>query len=108
MQGVTGMSVVDDLVKGVVDGVLGDILKKATGTGKRARRRRTASAGRRRTTTSSRTLQRIERLEKLLRPARKQVSRRKTTQTRSKTQRRRVATKIRRHRRSLRRGAATR
>ena len=34
------MSVVGDLVEGVVDSALREILKKATGTGKRARRRK--------------------------------------------------------------------
>jgi rRNA-processing protein FCF1 len=100
------MSLVGDLVQGAVDSALKEILRKTTGTGKRARRRkRTTSQSRSRTTISSRTLRE---LEKLLRPARKQVSRRKTTGTRSQTQKRRVAAKTRSHRRSLRRGAATR
>ncbi len=102
------MAIMDDLVKGVVDGVLGDILKKVTGTGKRARRRRAATSSRRRTSTASPTLRRIERLEKLLRSATRQVSRKKTTQTRSRNQRRRVAAKTQKHRRSLRRGTAVR
>jgi hypothetical protein len=91
------MSVVGDLVESVVDSALKEILRKTTGIGRRARRRRR--------TTASGTLRQIE---KLLRPARKQVSRRKTTQSRSRAQRLRVAAKTRRHRRSLRRGAATR
>jgi hypothetical protein len=92
------MSVVGDLVEGVVDSAFKEILRKMTGTGKRARRKR-------RTTIASGTLREIE---KLLKPARKQVSRRKTTLTRSQAQRRRVVAKTRKHRRSLRRGAATR
>lgn len=102
------MAIMDDLVKGVIDGVLGDILKKVTGTGKRARRRRTASAGTRRKSAASTTLSRLERLEKLLRPAKRQTSRKKTTLTRSAAQKRRVAAKTRSHKRSLRRGAAVR
>jgi hypothetical protein len=91
------MSLVGDLVEGI-DSTLKEILRKVAGTGKRSRRRRRTSVG-------SSTLREIE---KLLRPARKQVSRRKTTLTRSQAQRRRVAAKTRKHRRSLRRGAATR
>jgi hypothetical protein len=92
------MSVIGDLVQGAVDSALKEILRKTMGTGKRARRRR-------RTTIASGTLREIE---KLLKPARKQVSRRKTTLTRSQAQRRRVAAKTRKHKHSLRRGAATR
>lgn len=99
------MSVVGDLVQSVVDSALKEILRKTVGTGKRVRRRRRASQPSSRTTVSSQTLRE---LEKLLRPARKQVSRKKTTQTRSRVQRRRVTAKTRSHRRSLRRGAAVR
>ncbi|WP_395447197.1 hypothetical protein ACHMW7_19615 [Aminobacter sp. UC22_36] len=73
------MSLINDLVQGVVDGVLKDILKKPTGTSKRTRRRKRA------TTTSSATLRQIE---KLLRPAKKQTSRKRTVRSRSKVRRR--------------------
>jgi hypothetical protein len=107
-KGAADMAIVNDLVKGVIDGVLGDILKKATGIGKRARRRRNGAASRPRSAGPSGTLQRIERLERLLRPHKKQASRRKTAKGRSLSQRRRVAAKTRAHKRSLRRGAAIR
>ncbi len=72
------MSLISDLVQGVVDGALKDILKKTSGTSKRARRRkRTASS-------SSSTLRQIE---KLLRPAKKQTSRKRTVRSRSKVRR---------------------
>ena len=73
------MSVVGDLVEGVVETALREILKKATGTGRRARRRR------RTTLTASVRLRRIERM---LKPAKKQVSRKRTVRSRSKTRRR--------------------
>ncbi|MEZ5804622.1 MAG: hypothetical protein R3E51_14425 [Rhizobiaceae bacterium] len=69
------MSVVSDLVKSVVDSALGEILKK---TGVRKRRRR-------RTGTAASTIREIE---KLLKPARRQTSRKKTVRSRSKTKRR--------------------
>ena len=69
------MSIVSDLVKSVVDSALGEILKK---TGVRKRRRRRAS-----TPTST-----IRQIEKLLKPAKRQTSRKKTTRSRSKTKRR--------------------
>ena len=73
------MSLVGDLVQGVVESALRDILKKATGTTRRARRRkRTLSA----------TERRLDRIEKLIRPAKRQVSRRKTVRARSKAHRR--------------------
>ena len=72
------MSVVGDLVQGVVESALRDILKKATGTTRRARRRkRTLSAS-----------ERLDRIEKLVKPAKRQVSRRKTVRARSKAHRR--------------------
>jgi hypothetical protein len=73
------MSVVGDLVEGVVETVLREILKKATGTGRRARRRR------RTTLTAS---ERLRRIERMLKPAKKQVSRKRTLRSRSKTRRR--------------------
>ena len=67
------MSVITDLVKSVVDSALGEILKKTTG--KRRRRR---------TSTATSTLQKIE---KLIKPAKRQTSRKKTVRARSKTKR---------------------
>lgn len=72
------MSFVGDFVKTVVNDVVQDMLKKATGTGKRARRRKRAL-------TAS---ERFSRIEKLLKPARRQTSRKRTTRARSKTRRR--------------------
>ncbi len=73
------MSLVDDVVKGVVDGVLKEILKKTTGRTTLTRRRRRKSTG------STATLRQIE---KLLKPAKKQTSRKRTVRTRAKTRRR--------------------
>ena len=73
------MSVVGDLVQGVVESALREVLKKATGTGRRARRRS-------RTLTAS---ERLSRIEKMLKPAKRQVSKRKTVRARSKAHRRR-------------------
>ncbi len=67
---------IGDFVKGVVTDVLEDMLKKAT-TSKRRRRRKT--------TTANQTLRQIE---KLLKPAKQQTSRKKTVRARSKTRRR--------------------
>ncbi|MET0575758.1 MAG: hypothetical protein ABWZ83_07830 [Mesorhizobium sp.] len=70
------MSFVSDLVKSVVHDVVQDMLKKATG--KRARRRK-------RTLTAA---ERLNRIEKLLKPARKQTSRKRTVSSRSRARRR--------------------
>lgn len=70
------MSFVGDLVKSVVNDVIRDMLRKATG--KRARRRK-------RSLTAT---ERLNRIEKLLKPARKQTSRKRTVRARSKTRRR--------------------
>lgn len=72
------MSVVGELVREVVEGALAEILKKTTGTRKRSRRRR-------RSLTAS---ERLRRIEKLLKPARRQTSRKRTVRARSKTRRR--------------------
>jgi hypothetical protein len=72
------MSVLGELVEGVVESALREIFKKASGTGRRARRRK-------RTLTAS---ERLRRIEKMLKPARKQVSRKRTVRSRSKTRRR--------------------
>lgn len=66
---------IGDFVKGVVSDVLSDMLKKAT-TSKRRRRRKTAP--------SNQTLRQIE---KLLKPAKRQTSRKKTVRARSKARR---------------------
>lgn len=90
------MSIIGDLIEGVVRSALGEVMK--TTKGKRARRRR-------RSLTPS---ERLQRIEKLLKPATRQTSRKKTTRTRSVAQRGRVKSKTVAHRRSLRRGAARR
>lgn len=68
---------IGDFVKGVVNDVLQDMLKKATGTTKRRRRRRAATPS-----------ERLRQIEKLLKPAKRQTSRKKTVRTRSKAKRR--------------------
>ena len=72
------MSTVGDFVKGVVSDVLQDMLKKANGTGKRTRRRKKPLTA----------TERLSRIEKLIKPAKKQTSRKKTVRARSKTRRR--------------------
>lgn len=69
---------IGDFVKGVVNDVLQDMLKKATGTTKRRRRRRRAAT----------PTERLRQIEKLLKPAKRQTSRKKTVRTRSKAKRR--------------------
>ena len=69
---------IGDFVKGVVGDVLDDLLKKASGPTKRARRRKRAT-----TTTAT-----MRELEALLKPAKRQTSRRKTVRSRSKARRR--------------------
>jgi len=73
------MSAIGDFVKGVVNDVLQDMLRKASAS-KRAKRRK-------RTTTVT-AAERLRRLERLVKPARKQTSRRKTVRARSKAKRR--------------------
>jgi hypothetical protein len=68
---------IGDFVKGVVSDVLNDMLKKATGTTKRRRRRRAATP-----------TERLRQIEKLLKPAKRQTSRKKTVRTRAKAKRR--------------------
>jgi hypothetical protein len=91
------MSIVGDLVNGVVDSALKEILKKTTGSGKRSRRRRSSGSG-----------GILGEIEKLVKPARQQASRKKSTRTRSTAQKRRVASKTQARKRTLRRGASTR
>lgn len=69
---------IGDFVKGVVTDVLEDMLKKAT-TSKRRRRRKTATGA------ANQTLRQIE---KLLKPAKRQTSRKKTVRARAKPRRR--------------------
>jgi hypothetical protein len=71
---------IGDFVKGVVNDVLQDMLKKATGTTKRTRRKRRAAT----------PTERLRQIEKLLRPAKKQTSAKKSVRNRSKTRRRAV------------------
>jgi len=91
------MSLVDDVVKNVLDGILREV-GKTVGLRKRSRRRKRALT----------PTERLSRIEKLLKPASRQTSRKKTTRTRSTTQQRRVGAKTHTHRKSLRRGDATR
>ena len=72
------MSAIGDFVKGVVNDVLQDMLRKASSS-KRARRRKR--------TTSLTAAERLRRLERLVKPAKRQTSRRKTVRSRSKTRR---------------------
>ena len=67
---------IGDFVKGVVSDVLNDMLKKATGTTKRRRRRRAATP-----------TERLRQIEKLLKPAKRQTSRKRTVRKRSKVRR---------------------
>jgi hypothetical protein len=74
------MSAIGDFVKGVVTDVLQDMLRKASSS-RRARRRR-------RSTSSMTAVERLRRLEQLIKPAKRQTSRRKTVRSRSKAKRR--------------------
>ncbi len=73
------MSAITDFVKGVVNDVLQDMLRKATAS-KRAKRRK-------RTNTLT-AAERLRRLERMVKPAKRQTSRRKTVRARSKAKRR--------------------
>jgi hypothetical protein len=72
------MSAIGDFVKGVVTDVLQDMLRKASSS-RRARRRKR--------TTSMTPAERLRRLERLIKPAKRQTSRRKTVRSRSKVKR---------------------
>lgn len=69
---------IGDFVKGVVGDVLTDMLKKATGPTKRRKRRARAAT----------PTERLRQIEKLLKPARKQTSAKKTVRSRAKPRRR--------------------
>jgi hypothetical protein len=73
------MSAVGDFVKGVVTDVLQDMLRKASPSRRAKRRRRS---------TSLTAAERLRRLERLIKPAKRQTSRRKTVRSRSKAKRR--------------------
>lgn len=73
------MSGIGDFFKGVAEDALKDILNKATRKVTRRTRRRARPSG------STATLRQIE---KLLNPAKKQTSRKRTTKARSKVKRR--------------------
>lgn len=76
------MSIVNNIVEGVVKSLLEEIGKKVGGTGKRARRRK-------RTTSSTATPRtRDGRFKKVRKPARRQTSRKRTVRSRSRTKRR--------------------
>jgi hypothetical protein len=74
------MSAVGDFVKGVVTDVLQDMLRKASSS-RRAKRRK-------RSTSSMSAAERLRRLERLVKPAKRQTSRRRTVRARSKAKRR--------------------
>ena len=73
------MSAVGDFVKGVVTDVLQDMLRKAQSSRRAKRRKRT---------TKLTAAERLRRLERLVKPAKRQTSRRKTVRSRSKAKRR--------------------
>lgn len=76
------MSIVNNIVEGVVKSLLEEIGKKVGGTGKRARRRK-------RTTSSTATPRtRDGRFKKAKKPARQQTSRKRTVRSRSRAKRR--------------------
>ena len=70
------MSVLTDIVQSVVSGAIREILGKTPA--KRSRRRKRASTA----------TERLRRIEKLIRPAKKQVSGKRTVRTRSKVKQR--------------------
>jgi hypothetical protein len=73
------MSAIGDFVKGVVADVLQDMLRK-TSASKRARRRKRTSG--------MTAAERLRRLERMIKPAKRQTSRRRTVRSRSKAKRR--------------------
>jgi hypothetical protein len=73
------MSAIGDFVKGVVADVLQDMLRK-TSASKRARRRKRTSG--------MTAAERLRRLERIIKPAKRQTSRRRTVRSRSKAKRR--------------------
>lgn len=72
------MSGLTDFVKSVASDVLQDMLKKASGTSRRRKRRTRAPTA----------AERLKKIEKLLKPAKRQTSRKRTVRTRSKVKRR--------------------
>lgn len=74
------MSAIGDFVKGVVTDVLQDMLRKASSSRRGKRRKRSTS--------SMTPAERLRRLERLVKPAKRQTSRRKTVRSRSKAKRR--------------------
>jgi hypothetical protein len=73
------MSAIGDFVKGVVTDVLQDMLRKASSSRRAKRRKRT---------TKLTAAERLQRLERMIKPAKRQTSRRKTVRSRSKAKRR--------------------
>lgn len=89
------MSIVEEIVRSVVDGVVGEF-----------KRNRKRAARRKQSLTAA---ERLKRIERLLKPSSgQQVSRKKKTLSRSTAQKRRVASRTRKHRKSLRSGKARR
>ncbi len=73
------MSTLGDFFKGVAEETMKDLLNKATRKVSRRKRRRTPTTG---------TAATLRKIEKLLNPAKKQTSRKATSQARSKVKRR--------------------
>ena len=73
------MSAIGDFIKGVVTDVLQDMLRKASSSRRGKRRKRT---------TNLTAAERLRRLERLVKPTKRQTSRRKTVRSRSKAKRR--------------------
>ena len=73
------MSTIGDFVKGVVNDVIQDMLRKASAS-KRAKRRKRP--------TRLTAAERLRRLERMVKPAKRQTSRRRTVRSRSKARRR--------------------
>jgi len=67
---------IGDFVRGVVSDVLTDMLKKTTGTTRRRKRRAATPA------------EKLRQIEKLLKPAKRQTSAKKTVRKRAKARRR--------------------
>jgi hypothetical protein len=73
------MSAIGDFVKGVVTDVLQDMLRKASSSRRAKRRKRS---------TKLTAAERLRRLERMIKPVKRQTSRRKTVRSRSKAKRR--------------------
>lgn len=89
------MGTMNDIFGGLVDGALKEVMRKSRTTRRTTRRKKRATGI---------TGIIANELEKLIAPAKKQKSRRRTAKARSKTTRRKVATRTTRRRASTRSG----